>query len=163
MSLTLRLAAPPDYPGVGALTVAAYDADGFLDHEPTYANVLRNAEDRARRAELWVATERGSLLGSVTYCPEGSAYRELARTRDQGEFRMLAVAPHARRRGVARALVERCVTRSRELDHHEIVICSVDTMTAAHELYESFGFVRARDLDWCPVPGILLWGYRLPL
>lgn len=159
----MRQALPADYSAVGDITVAAYDADGFLDAERSYARVLRNAGDRARRAELWVAADESGLLGTVTFCPPGSDYRELARTEHQGEFRMLAVTPAARRRGVARTLVAHCLQRSRELGHTEMVLCSVDTMTSAHALYASFGFVRAPDLDWRPVPHILLWGFRLPL
>ena len=161
--MTVRLATAVEYEEVGAITVAAYTVDGYLDAERSYAKVLHDAEDRARQAELWVGVEGEELVGTVTICPTGSTYRELAVESDQGEFRMLAVAPHARRRGVARALVNHCIARSRQEGHREIVICSVDTMASAHALYESIGFVRAPELDWSPVAGILLWGYRLPL
>ncbi len=163
MTLAVRLAEPLEYAAVGDITVAAYDADGFLDAERLYAAVLQDAADRARRAELWVAADDTGLLGTVTFCPHGSDYRELACAEDQGEFRMLAVAPSARRRGVARTLVDHCLDRSRELGHTEVLLCSVDSMTSAHGLYASFGFVRAPELDWRPVPDVLLWGFRLPL
>ena len=143
--------------------MAAYQADGFLESESSYADALRNAADRARRAELWVAADHTQLLGTVTFCPPGSGYRELAKRPDQGELRMLAVAPAARRRGVARALVARCLERSRELGHTEMVLCSGESMTSAHALYASLGFARAPDLDWQPAPDIVLWGFRLPL
>jgi len=161
--MTVRLATPAEYAEVGAITVAAYTIDGYLDAERSYADVLRDAADRARQAELWVGVDGEALLGTVTICPTGSSYRELADDADQGEFRMLAVAPHARRHGVARALVNHCVARSRQQGHREIVICSVDTMSSAHTLYESVGFVRAPKLDWSPVTDIRLWGYRLLL
>ncbi len=163
MSVTIRLAEPPEYAELGDITVAAYAADGFLDGEPAYERELRDAAARASGGELWAASRAAELLGSVTYCPPGSAYRELARHGDQGEFRMLAVAPRARRRGIARLLVDRCVQRSRELGHRELVISSLDGMASAHALYEAVGFERARDLDWRPVPGIVLRGFRLPL
>jgi len=163
VSVSLRLADPSEYETVGDITVAAYSADGFLDQERSYAQVLRDAGDRASRAELWVAVEGDEVLGSVTFCPVGSDYRELAQRTDQGEFRMLAVAPAARRRGVARALVTQCLRRSRELGHTEMVLCSGDTMTAAHALYVSFGFTRAPELDWCPTSEVRLIGFRLEL
>lgn len=163
VSITVRLAESAEYAAVGDITAAAYDADGLLDAEREYARVLRNAADRARRAELWIAADDSGLLGTVTFCPQGSDYRELAQRDDQGEFRMLAVSPSARRRGVARALVAHCLARSRELGHTEMVLCSVGTMTSAHALYASLGFVRAPELDWRPVPDVLLWGFRLPL
>jgi len=40
---------------------------------------------------------------------------------------------------------------------------SLAEMTAAHRLYGRLGFVRAPELDWEPVPGIVLLGFRLPL
>jgi len=163
VSLCIRLAHPEEYAEIGDITVAAYDADGFLDKERSYAEVLRKADDRARRAELWVGANDAGLLGTVTFCPPGSDYRELATSPEQGEFRMLAVAPRARRRGVARALVTHCLVRSRELRQTEMVLCSADSMTSAHALYASLGFVRAPELDWRPLPEILLWGFRLRL
>ena len=36
-------------------------------------------------------------------------------------------------------------------------------MKAAQHIYESLGFTRTPELDWTPVPGVLLLGYELPL
>ena len=163
VGVVVRLAEPGEYAEIGDLTVAAYEADGYLDTARSYAEVLRDAGDRARRAELWVAADDNDLLGTVTFCRYGSDYREVGQRPDQGEFRMLAVAPTARRRGVARRLVEHCLDRSRQLGQTEMVLCSAESMTSAHILYASFGFVRAPELDWRPVPDILLWGFRLRL
>ena len=59
-----------------------------------YVARLRDTAARDRDAELWVAVRAttATLLGCVTFCPPGSPWRELARE-DEGEFRMLAVAP----------------------------------------------------------------------
>jgi GNAT superfamily N-acetyltransferase len=64
-------------------------------------------------AEVWVAELAGRLVGTVTWCPPGSQYREIASRDDQAEFRMLAVDPTVRRQGVARALVDACLARAR--------------------------------------------------
>jgi GNAT superfamily N-acetyltransferase len=162
-AVDIRLADPSEYGVVGDLTVAAYDVDGFLDGTDDYADHLRDAAGRAADAELWVAADDTGVLGSVTYCPPGSRYCELATGSDQGEFRMLGVAPAARRRGVGRALVEHCVARSRELGHRELVMSSAWNMRAAHRLYLAMGFVRAPELDWHPLPTVELLGFRLAL
>ena len=155
----VRLARPDEYAAVGELTVAGYVCDGFLSPDDDYAAELRDAASRAASAELWVAEDADALAGTVTFCPPGSALRELGRE-GAGEFRMLAVAPHARGRGVARALVEHCLQRCRELELPEVVLCSMPTMTGAHALYGSFGFVRDETLDWRPRPDVLLVGFR---
>lgn len=162
-SLEIRLARPSEHGVVGDLTVAAYDIDGFLDGTDDYADHLRDAAGRAADAELWVAADDTGVLGSVTYCPPGSRLCELATAPDQGEFRMLAVVPAARRGGIGRALAEHCIARSRELRHRELVLSSASEMRAAHRLYAALGFVRAPELDWRPLPTVELFAFRLPL
>ncbi|MGH3424419.1 MAG: GNAT family N-acetyltransferase [Nocardioidaceae bacterium] len=165
--MEIRYAHPDETTAVGALTEAGYRADGFLDGkggvEDDYGDTLRNAADRAQNAELLVMADGPSLLGTVTWCPVGSPYRELATRDDQGEFRMLAVAPTARRRGVGRLLVQWCIERANADSLREIVMCSMTEMTSAHALYSGLGFGRAPELDWRPVPHVLLLGFRLAL
>ena len=169
MTYVVRAAQPEEYAAAGALTADAYRADGLLDeHElpvdAAYEQKLLDAVRRAREAELWVVVDtEGALLGTVTWCPPRSPWRELARADHQAEFRMLAVAPAGRRRGVARALVEACLARARSDKMTEMVLWSHPRMFGAHALYAQLGFVRAYDLDGSPVPGVYLWGFRLAL
>jgi ribosomal protein S18 acetylase RimI-like enzyme len=163
---------------VGCITVAAYAAEGFLPPDDPYEAQLADVRARAAGAEVWVAELDDRLVGTVTWCPDGSSYRELATSADQGEFRMLAVDPQVRRRGVARALVDACLERAHRDGAREVVLCSLPEMTKAHALYRSLGFRRAPELDWEPRAGsdelaaagttvtvepIVLWGFRLPL
>ena len=157
-SLELRRARPDQLEEVGRLTVAAY-AD-LVPAEDAYTGRLGDAAARAAEAELWVAERDGALLGSVTFCPAGSAWREIARE-DEGEFRMLGVAPAARGQGVGRALVELCVRRSRVLGFDGLRMSTMATMTSAHRIYERVGFTRAPEDDWSPVPGVDLLAYAL--
>ena len=91
----------------------------------------------------------------------GSPYREIAHD-DEGEFRMLAVSPAARGRGVGQALVELCLRRSRELGYVGVRMSSMDRMTSAHRVYERLGFVRVhRRTTGRPTPGVLLLAYVL--
>ena len=126
VSLLVRLARPDEYAAVGAITAAGYRADGLLDSpeypvESRYEAQLLDAGRRAREAELWVAVEdaggKDELLGTVTWCPVGSPWRQLAQRDDQAEFRMLAVAPAGRRRGIGRRLVEACLERAHQDGH----------------------------------------------
>ena len=160
--MQVRLARPTELDAVGRLVGEVYVGEGYIPPAADYASELADTVRRAREAELWVAVEEARLLGTVTFCPVGSSYRELGRD-DEGEFRMLAVAGSARGRGVGRVLVEQCLARTRELGYAGVRISTMATMTDAHRVYERLGFVRSPADDWEPVPGVRLWAYALRL
>lgn len=162
MALEIRLAQPHEYAEIGAITEDAYLADDLVPDGSGYGPVLRDAARRARDAELWVAADEDGLLGTVTTCPPGSSYRELA-VELEGEFRMLAVAPRARRRGAARALVQHCLDLSRNAGDKRVVLSSEARMHGAHRLYSAFGFSRLPERDWSPVPGVNLLAFVVEL
>lgn len=162
MTVIVRRARPEDLADVGRITVEAYRHDGHLATDADYMTELADAATRDREAELWVATDEGVVVGSVTYCLPGTAFAELARD-DEGEFRMLGVAAPSRGRGVAEALVRTCIQRSRELGHRAVVLCSMKEMATAHRLYVRLGFERLPARDWSPVDGVDLQAFILPL
>jgi len=165
MTVTVRPAHDAELAAVGDLTVAAYTEDGFIAADDGYAHHLRDAVTRARQAEVYVALlpdHPEALAGTVTFCPHGSPWGELAQP-GEGEFRMLAVAASARRRGVAEALVSVCVERSTELGYRALVLSSLPVQQPAHRLYERAGFRRTPGLDWSPEPGVELLAFRLEL
>ncbi|NEA35291.1 GNAT family N-acetyltransferase [Streptomyces sp. SID13031] len=158
----IRLARPAEYDEVGELTAEAYAADGFIPEGSDYGRTLRNAADRAAKAELWVAADSTELLGTVTFCVPGSVYGELARD-GEGEFRMLGVSAKARGRGIGTALSVHCIERSRELGYRRVVLSSARAMTTAHRVYERLGFTRLPERDWSPRPGVDLYAFSLAL
>jgi ribosomal protein S18 acetylase RimI-like enzyme len=165
MTLTVRPAHVDELAAIGDLTVAAYTSDGFLLDDDPYTEHLRDAVTRAREAEVYVAElvdRPGGPAGTVTFCPQGSPWCEIAQP-GEGEFRMLAVAPDARRRGIAAALVSVCVERSRELGYTALVLSSLPVQQPAHRIYERLGFRRTPDRDWSPVDGVDLLAFRLDL
>jgi ribosomal protein S18 acetylase RimI-like enzyme len=155
----VRLMRPDEAADVGRVTVDAYVYDGFLTRDDQYTAELAQAAHRSTAAEVWVYEAGGDVAGTVTFCPPGSEYREVA-VDGEGEFRMLAVSPAARGCGVAKALIDLCFARCRELGLTALVLCTLPAMTNAHGLYRSFGFERDESLDWSPTPEILLIGYR---
>ncbi|MDX6299618.1 MAG: hypothetical protein QOF53_832 [Nocardioidaceae bacterium] len=165
MTVIVRPIHTSELVAVGGLTVDAYAVDGFSGREDGYAHQLRDVATRAREAEVYVAElpeSPGSIVGTVTFCPQGSPWCQLAQP-DEGEFRMLAVAPQARRRGVAEALVGACVERAGELGYAAVVLSTLPEQQTAHRLYERLGFRRAPELDWSPREEVDLVGYRLEL
>jgi ribosomal protein S18 acetylase RimI-like enzyme len=159
--LVVRRATPRDHATAGAITLAAYEP--FTDDpDDDYRARLADAASRDAEAELWVAEAEGVLLGCVTLCPPGSPWREIARD-DEGEFRMLAVAPEAQGRGVGRTLVELVLERFRADGASAVALSSLRSMTSAHRLYERLGFTRLPERDWRPRPDVDLIAYRKEL
>ncbi|MFY1690056.1 GNAT family N-acetyltransferase [Plantactinospora sp. WMMB782] len=162
--LLVRVAEPADFDAIARLTVAAYRADGQLDGEHGYEQVLADVPARVDAGELLVATDpaTGEPLGAVLFVLPGSAYAELCGA-GEAEFRMLAVDPLAQGRGVGKALVRACLDRARAQDCSRVVICVRSFSAPAHRLYDGFGFVRTPDRDWSPAPGVDLYALRLDL
>ncbi|MFN2497384.1 MAG: GNAT family N-acetyltransferase [Pseudonocardiaceae bacterium] len=157
--LTVRPARPDELDQVGRLTLEAYVADGMVDPAGAYAVPLADAAGRAADAELLVAADSdGTLLGTVTVCQPGSPLSEVSRPGEL-EFRMLAVAPQARRRGVGAILVNAVLQRASDLGAHRVVMCSAELMHTAHRLYTRLGFARLPERDWQPVPGLQLLAF----
>ena len=159
--MEIRRAASEEHAVIGALTVAAYAAF-TTGAEDFYVEQLRDAAARDREAELWVAEDDGDVVGTVTIAPEGSPWRELGKP-GEGEFRMLAVSPAARGRGVGEALVRHTLDRFRAAGNRRVVLCSLEDMAAAHRIYRRLGFVRAPELDWSPEAGVDLIAFAKEL
>ncbi|MGA8846959.1 MAG: GNAT family N-acetyltransferase [Nocardioides sp.] len=162
--MLMRRARPEEYATIGELTLAAYEPF-LLGPEDIYRARLADTATRDAEAEVWVATEDGpdaTVLGAVTICAPGSHWREIARE-GEGEFRMLAVDPTVRGRGVGRALATMVIDRFRLEGDRRVVLSSLDMMRDAHRLYERLGFARAPERDWRPQPGVSLIVYTLEL
>lgn len=165
-NVEIRLIRPDEHDDLGRLTVAAYRAidDGeSIEVEGGYEDELAAVSRRAAVAEVLVAVDGDELLGGITLVPPGPNPMAEHSVEGAASIRMLAVAPAARRRGIARLLTEAALARARSMGAPEVVLHSTTRMHAAHRLYEGMGFSRDPDLDWSPVPGVDLLGFRLPL
>jgi ribosomal protein S18 acetylase RimI-like enzyme len=160
VTFEIRPAAPAEFPVLADLCVAAYAP--FLDDDHLYVAQLRDVARRAAEAELLVAVDGGDVLGTVTFVPDGGPLGEIAE-HDEAEFRMLAVDPAARGRGVGTALLQRVLDESRARGKRGIVCSSLATMRAAHRIYDRLGFRRAPERDWSPVAGVDLLAFAVRL
>jgi ribosomal protein S18 acetylase RimI-like enzyme len=158
MRVELRRIRPAEHAAAGDVCVAAYEP--FLTSaEDFYRERLRDVARRDAEAEVWVAVDGDDVvLGCVTHCPPGSAWREIGQEHE-GEFRMLAVHPGASGRGAGTALARLCEDRARAEGATAMVLSSLSEMTGAHRIYERLGYRRAADRDWSPAPGVELIAY----
>jgi len=141
---TLRLAE------IGELTALAYLADGLLDSADPYLPRLRDAHARAADAILLMvasgAKGEGAAVGTLTVVPPHTTFAEFGG--DDFEFRMLAVSPLARAKGIGLELTRFGLNLAVEAGANRVVLSTMETMKAAHALYEKVGFVRVPELDW---------------
>lgn len=158
--MIVRTARPDEYDLVGELTVEVYVRGGLVSPESPYVHKLRDAADRAAKAELLVAEDAGRIAGAVAYCPPGTPYADLAGP-DEAEFRMLAVLEDARGRGAGRAMVRACIERARAAGLSGLRLSTQRNMESAQRMYEKMGFVRTPGHDWAPAPGVGLITYAM--
>ncbi|MBB0247105.1 GNAT family N-acetyltransferase [Streptomyces alkaliphilus] len=184
MDVTIRPARAGEHSAAGEISARAYLADDLLvfGAEDPYLDRLHDAAGRAAVAELLVAVPRytqnagpaarpaapglgpvraGEVLGTVTFAADGP-FAQVARP-DEAEFRMLAVAPAARGRGIGEALVRHCAERAAGLGRRALVLSIADNNEHGARLYRRMGFRPEPSRDWQPVPGLTLRVLALPL
>jgi ribosomal protein S18 acetylase RimI-like enzyme len=156
----VRDARPDELASIGDLRVAAYRADGFLPADSGYAATL-HALGADGRGEVLAAVDDGQLVGTIMLqaWPSG----ELAQGAGEAEVRALAVAPHARGRGIGGALVSGVIERAASRGVRQLLLLTLPEMRAAHRLYTEAGFARRPERDWSPRPGAILLAYGLML
>ncbi|WNE94392.1 GNAT family N-acetyltransferase [Streptomyces luomodiensis] len=160
--ITIRLATPDEHARVARITEAAYAHDYPLAED--YRTELRAVGPRARDHEVWIAVDRstGGILGTVATPRPGGHISRLGRAGEL-DFRLLAVAPEARRRGVGALLVEHVVTLARSRDLARVVMNSGALMTGAHRLYERLGFRRLPEREGLVAGGHPVYAFGLEL
>jgi predicted thioesterase/GNAT superfamily N-acetyltransferase len=157
--LIVREALPAELPAVGDLRVDAYVTGyGMATEERGYADVLRDAPAHAPDATILVALREGEIVGTVTLVHAGQPLAEVAEPGEL-EIRFMAVAPHAWRQGIARALMDAVIARA----EGRTLVCSViEGNDPAATLYASNGFVRVPARDHQPTPEVALRVYTRP-
>jgi ribosomal protein S18 acetylase RimI-like enzyme len=166
--LELGDARPGDRARIAELTVAAYReyAEILGPFWEGYRASIVATVGEPSAAEQRVAMLAGALVGSVLLYPAGAVWVagvDGERILDAPEARLLAVAPEARGRGVGEALMRECIHRARAAGAGSITLHTMPMMAAAMRLYERLGFARDPALDFDPVPGATVDGYRLLL
>jgi ribosomal protein S18 acetylase RimI-like enzyme len=164
--LVVRDAHADERDKVETLTRLAYD-EFATAMEPSAWKALESAMNAVLRdsadAQIIVADDDGRIVGSVFLYPANARPYGDGDVLASPEFRLLAVAPNARGRGVARALVEECIRRAKAHGATELGLHTSKSLTAAIALYERLGFTRVPERDFQPEGAELVQGYRIGL
>ena len=166
--LQIRDALPGDQDAIRDVTLAAYQeyAVTLAAHWEGYRQNILDTLANVVPAEQIVAAQKSTILGAVLLYPAGwqvSDSNGNSVVLDWPEVRLLAVPPSHRGQGIGQALMEECIRRARASGARFLTLHTTDQMQAAVRLYERMGFLRLRELDFHPAPGLVIKGYQLRL
>ena len=164
---TIRDASTSERETIRELTLRAYAEYAEIMEPASWLGLRQALQDALASdapAERIVAEDAGHIVGSaMLYPPATDAYGALVAASAAPEIRLVAVAPEARGRGIARALVEECIRRARGQGAKEVGLHTSRSMSAAMAMYADLGFVRAPERDFQPPGAERVEGYRLRL
>ena len=135
-------ATPDDHPEIAALAVASYQEYAPLlqpDHWDAMRVSISNIAQRAKSTQFLVVRDQDAIIASVGYSPPGAADPAMFPPK-MPAIMLLAVHPSARRRGLAKLLINACLERARRDQANSIGLFTSTIMTSAVALYESLGF-----------------------
>lgn len=168
---TVRNAKPDEFTEIGKLLVQVYSAlKGFPkeSEQPDYYKMLANVGDLTKNPEtalLVAVLPDNNIAGAVVYFSDMRYYASggtATNEKNASGFRLLAVSPVARGKGIGKLLTMACIRLAIEKKHSQVIIHSTEAMDIARKMYEDIGFRRSADLDFRQGE-LQVFGFRLPL
>jgi len=168
---TVRNAHPEEFEEIGALMVQVYSQlEGFpkISEQPDYYKMLANVgalTNNPGTALLVAVNDENSIAGAVVYFNEMKYYGSggtATREENAAGFRLLAVDPAIRGKGIGKLLANECIKKARENKLGQVIIHTTMAMQTAWRMYEQMGFKRSEDLDFSQ-QGFPVFGFRLLL
>lgn len=153
----VRQAVPSEYERIGRLMVDVYSKlDGFPSEseQPGYYTLLTNVGKLTQfpKTEILVsASPGGQIGGAVVYFGDMQFYGSggiAPNEPNAGGFRLLAVDPLARGKGLGKKLTKACIDKGREDKLHTLIIHTTKAMETAWKMYIKFGFKRSKKFDF---------------
>jgi len=166
--IIIRNAHPTEFKSIGELMVRVYSqVEGFpkQNEQPEYYKLLYNIGELTNKqgTELLVAVEENQIIAGVVFFSDMQYYGSggiATREKDAAGFRLLAVDPPARGKGIGKLLTQECIRKTKEKHLGQLIIHTTQYMRNAWEMYERMGFKRSEDLDF--MQGALpVFGFRL--
>src|SRR5207302_1713857 len=147
--LVIRDARADELDEIADLIAAAYAQFGpapgspkeLVDAFDEYRVDQRDVWSRLVDSQLIVAEGEGRLVGAVTFYAPGGEKKGERWPPEWAAFRLLAVLPDARGKGVGRALTDECLRRARDLGAPVMGLHTTIVMDVARAMYEPIGHV----------------------
>lgn len=167
----IRNARAEEFETIGKLMVDVYaQLDGFPKpgEQPAYYNMLSNIGEFTKKpgTELLVAVSNEErIAGALVHFSDMQYYGSggtATKEKNAAGFRLLAVDPAMRGKGIGKLLTQASIQKARERKLSQVIIHSTAAMQTAWKMYEGMGFKRSKDLDF--MQGELpVFGFRLQL
>ena len=138
------------------------------DEIPEYYNLLRNVGEltKSPKVKLLVAvSSENKVEGGLVYFGDMRFYgagEEITKEQIAGGFRLLAVNPKIRGKGLGKLLIEACIEQAKNDGFKHLIIHSTKYMKVAWGMYERIGFVRFPKIDF-EKDGVEVFGFRYTL
>jgi GNAT superfamily N-acetyltransferase len=111
-----------------------------------------------------VARDDKHILGTIIYCPPyEQQLGDVFVKNPFPEMRLLAVPPEGRNQGIAGRLIEYCEDKAGKEGSPTITLHTTVLMETAKQMYERRGYLRFAEIDFEPIPGFIVWGYKKDL
>lgn len=168
---TIRKAKPTEFDAIGKLMVRVYsDLEGFPTavQQPDYYQMLSTvgALTDLPQTQLLVAVAADEkIMGAVVYYGDMQYYGSkgtATQAQNTSGFRLLAVDPLGRGKGIGHLLIDACIRKAKDQKHRQLLIHSTMAMPIAWKMYKKRGFLRAEELDFMQGE-LAVFGFRLLL
>jgi GNAT superfamily N-acetyltransferase len=167
----VRNAMPGEFDPIGKLMVRVYSQlEGFPTEleQPAYYKMLSDIGSFTNKpgTELLVAVSPdGEISGAVVFFSDMQYYGSggtATGEQNAAGFRLLAVDPLARGRGIGKLLTNECIRKADTKKLQQMIIHTTMAMQMAWKMYEDLGFKRSADLDFMQ-GNLPVYGFRLLL
>ena len=167
----VRNASPVEFDEIGRLMVTVYAGlEGFAkpSEQPAYYEMLSTVGRLTEKpdTELLVAVSpENRIVGAVVYFGDMQYYGSggtATGEKNAAGFRLLAVDPSTRGKGIGKLLTQACIRKAVENAKAQLIIHTTQPMQTAWKMYENLGFKRSQDLDFMQAE-LPVFGFRLLL
>jgi len=163
-TITIETAPPDMWKEVLSVTMESYREYESQSNPEFWTNYQKSIERSLLvddQPERIVARLGSTILGAVLYCPPYERKMGNAIVKNPfPEMRLLAVPPRSRNRGIGAKLIDYCEEKARASGSPTITLHTTVLMQTAKQMYERRGYKRFEEIDFEPVPGFIVWGYK---